>query len=114
MKPMSTITIRRGNLEDADVCGRIAHDAFADIAGRHGFEKDFPSVEVAATALGAKFANPHIYGIVAERDGRIAGSNFLDERSIIASIGPVSVDPSVQDSSIGRALVTNALRRAEE
>ena len=38
--------------------------------------------------------HPHIYGVVAERAGRILGSNFMDERSIISAIGPVSVDPT--------------------
>jgi predicted N-acetyltransferase YhbS len=110
----SGLTIRRGNREDAEACGRIAHDAFADIAGRHGFEKDFPSVEAATGALSAKFANPHIYSIVAEQDGRIVGSNFLDERSVIASVGPVSVDPSAQNGRVGLKMMGAALQRAQE
>jgi hypothetical protein len=37
-------------------------------------------------------AHPHIYGVVAELDGRVVGSNFLDERSIIAGIVPITVE----------------------
>ena len=38
-------------------------------------------------------AHPGFFGIVAEHDGRIVGSNFLDERSMIAGVGPITVDP---------------------
>jgi N-acetylglutamate synthase-like GNAT family acetyltransferase len=59
-------------------------------------------------------AHPHIYGVVAELDGRVVGSNFIDERSIIAGIGPITVDPAVQDRAIGRELMQHALARVEE
>ncbi len=55
--------------------------------------------------------NPGIYGIVAELNGRIAGSNFMDERSPIAGIGPISVDPDVQNSGAGRAMMLHMLDR---
>ena len=58
--------------------------------------------------------NPGFYGVVAERDGVVAGSTFLDERSTIAAIGPVSVDPAAQDGRIGRALMGAMLERAAE
>src|SRR5690349_16476106 len=81
-----TVVIRRGNLEDVEACGRILYDAFADIAGRHNFPKDFPSVEFATRRIGSLITHPGIYPVVAERTGRIAGSNFLDERSTIVGI----------------------------
>jgi predicted N-acetyltransferase YhbS len=56
-------------------------------------------------------AHPHIYGVVAELDGRVVGSNFVDERSIIAGIGPITVDPSVQNRTIGRELMQHVLAR---
>ena len=49
-----------------------------------------------------------------ERDGRVIGSNFLDERSTIAGIGPVSVDPPVMNGTIGRRLMQAVLARAAE
>ena len=52
--------------------------------------------------------------MVAECDGRILGSNFLDERSTIAGLGPISVDPAAQDRGVGRALMTAVLDRAVE
>ena len=54
-------------------------------------------------------ANPGFYGIVAERDGRIVGSNFADQRSSIAGIGPITVDPEVQNQGVGRSLMQTAL-----
>jgi N-acetylglutamate synthase-like GNAT family acetyltransferase len=59
-------------------------------------------------------AHPHIYGVVAELDGQVVGSNFIDERSIIAGIGPITVDPAVQNRAIGRELMKHVLARVEE
>src|SRR5439155_17388505 len=50
-------------------------------------------------------------GLVAERDGEVLGSAFIDERSMVAGIGPVSVDPGAQDAGVGRALMEAALER---
>jgi hypothetical protein len=38
-------------------------------------------------------SHPGFYSVVAEMDGRIVGSNFLDERSTIAGLGPITVTP---------------------
>jgi GNAT superfamily N-acetyltransferase len=57
-------------------------------------------------------AHPGFYSVVAEREGTIVGSNFLDERSSIAGVGPITVDPTVQESGIGRLLMQNVLDRA--
>jgi hypothetical protein len=62
----------------------------------------------------ALISNPGFYGIAAEIDGRVAGSSFLDERSTIHAIGPVSVDPAAQDHHVGRALMVAMLERAKE
>jgi hypothetical protein len=37
---------------------------------------------------------------VAEQDGHILGSNFLDARSLIGGIGPITIDPAVQNKRI--------------
>ena len=39
------------------------------------------------------------------------GSNFLDERSTIAGLGPITVDPAVQDKAVGRRLMQETLER---
>jgi hypothetical protein len=43
-----------------------------------------------------------------------AQSNFLDERSMIAGVGPITVDPDVQDRQVGRALMNAVLQRAAD
>src|ERR671914_2103351 len=108
------ITLRRGTLEDAKQCGEICYRAFKTIAEEHNFPPDFLSAEVSTTMLSEFLAHPHIYGVVAELDGRVVGSNFVDERSIIAGIGPITVDPAVQNRAIGRELMQHALARVAE
>jgi hypothetical protein len=53
------------------------------------------------------------FDVVAESDGRLAGSNFLDERNTIAGVGPITVDPALQNSSVGRELMQAVLDRAQ-
>jgi ribosomal protein S18 acetylase RimI-like enzyme len=84
------------------------------VSTSHGFPPDFPSVEAATGPIRWLIAHPDIYGVVAERDGRIVGSSFLDERSTISAIGPVSVDPADQDRRVGRTLMEAMLARAAE
>jgi predicted N-acetyltransferase YhbS len=99
--------------EDAEPCGRICWDAFTTLAERHGFPSDFPAPEVGIGVIEFLTQHPGFYGVVAERDGRVVGSNFLDERSPIAGVGPLTVDPAVQDAGIGRRLMLDVLARAE-
>src|SRR6201990_1795771 len=105
-------TIRPAVAGDADQCGRICFEAFAAICDAHNFPRDFPSPEIAAGLLGGLISHPGFYGVVAERDGKIVGSNFIDERSVVAGIGPVSIDPAVQNKGIGRALMQDVVDRA--
>lgn len=64
--------------------------------------------------LADSVANPDFYGIVAELDGRIAGSAFVDERCPIAGVFAVSVDPAVQNRAIGRHLMQQVLKRVAQ
>ena len=50
--------------------------------------------------------------MVAERGGRVIGSNFLDARSTIAGVGPITVDPQAQDAGTGRRLMQAVLDHA--
>jgi GNAT superfamily N-acetyltransferase len=97
---------------DIPECGRILYEAFATLATEHGFPPDFPTVAVATGCMRGLIENPGFFGVVAERDGGIVGSTFLDERSTISAIGPVSVDPVAQDAKVGRTLMEAMLRRA--
>jgi GNAT superfamily N-acetyltransferase len=106
--------VRRATADDARVAGRICYDAFAAISRQHGFPPDMPTPEVAVGLLEMLFSHPGFYGVVAEADGRIVASNCLDERGVIAGVGPITVDPGVQNSSIGRLLMNAILERARE
>jgi GNAT superfamily N-acetyltransferase len=64
--------------------------------------------------VSALLAHPGIYGVVAEADGAVVGSNFLDERGAIAGVGPITVDPAVQDGTVGRHLMVAVMDRAAE
>src|SRR5450755_2400455 len=105
-------TLRPATTDDSAACGRVCYDAFCAINDEHRFPRDFPSAEVATGFLRMLIDHPGFYGVVAERDGKIVGSNFLDERSVIVGIGPVSVDPAVQNKGVGRALMQDVIDRA--
>jgi GNAT superfamily N-acetyltransferase len=105
------IVLRDAEPGDTEECGRICYEAFRTIAEQHGYPPDFPSVEPAIEVVGLLNSNPGFYGAVAELEGRVVGSSFLDERSTIASIGPITVDPAVQDAGVGRALMGRMLER---
>ena len=108
------VDLRPGTPEDAEICGRICYEAFKTISEAHGFAPDFPTPEVAIGVLRSLLANPRFYSIIAEIDGRIVGSNFLDERNMIAGVGPITVDPTVQNRAIGRRLMDAVHERAAE
>lgn len=108
------IKLRPGKPEDAKVLGAICYEAFASIADRHNFPRDFPSAEVAEGLMSYLFANEDVYSVVAENEGRVVGSNFLWEGAIISGVGPVTVDPSAQNGAIGRRLMEDVMRRAKE
>jgi predicted N-acetyltransferase YhbS len=106
------LNMRGATREDAAVLGQINYDAFKKIADEHGFPPDFPSVDYAVGVVTSLASTPGVYSVVAEADGKIAGSNFMDKRNPIAGIGPISVDPSVQNQTIGRSLMEDVLARA--
>jgi predicted N-acetyltransferase YhbS len=110
----TTVTLREAAPADIPECGRILYEAFAALATEHGFPPDFPNVAVATGCTRGLVTNPGFYGILAERGGRIIGSTFLDERSTILAIGPVSVDPAAQDAKVGRTMMEAMLRRVAE
>ena len=108
------IRFRAGNSDDAEICGSICYGAFKAIADQHNFPPDFSDRETAVGLLSELLARKDIYSVVAESGGRIIGSNFLWENTSIAGVGPITVDPAVQNSAIGRRLMEDVLRRARE
>jgi GNAT superfamily N-acetyltransferase len=107
------ITLRSGRPDDANACGRICFEAFKAINQNHNFPYDIPTPEIAIGLFSWMLGHPGFYVVVAELDGRIVGSNCLDERNPIAGVGPITVDPGAQNTSIGRQLMEDVHARVE-
>jgi len=109
-----SLTLRPGTIQDAEACGAICHSAFQSIAQKHGFPPDVPSVDIGVGLVSMLLSHPGFYSVVAEFDAKIVGSNFMDERSPIAGVGPITIDPAAQNHGIGRALMQAVLDRANQ
>jgi predicted N-acetyltransferase YhbS len=107
-----TIVLRPGTAADAAACGTICYDAFRLSARPTTSRRTLPSAEVASGLLSMLLAHPGFYSVTAELDGRIVGSNFMDERSRIAGVGPITVDPTVQNRGVGARLMQDVIDRA--
>ena len=112
LKAQPEVVVRAATPDDSSVCGQICYDAFSRINAAHGFPCDFPSVEVATGLLSMLFSSSGLYCVVAEVEGRIVGSNCLDERSVIAGVGPITVDSGAQNLGVGRKLMQAVMDRA--
>lgn len=106
--------IRPAQPADVDRCGLICYDAFTTLNKHHNFPPDFPSPDAAQQVISMMFSHPGFFCVVAEQDGKIVGSNCMDERSAIAGIGPITIDPSVQNAGVGRQLMIAVMNRAAE
>ena len=110
---MTNITFRSAKAEDAERLGTIAYDAFYNISAAHNFPPDFPSPEVGIGLLQMLVARPDVYSVVAE-NGRLVGSNFLWEADEVDGVGPITIDPDEQNSSVGRRLMEDVIKRSDE
>lgn len=109
-----SLVVRRATAADAEACGRVCYEAFANIATRHNFPLDFPAPEIPVAVLSTMFSHPGFFCVVAESNGKLIGSNCLDERTTIAGVGPISIDPSEQNRAAGRQLMQAVMARATE
>jgi predicted N-acetyltransferase YhbS len=107
------VTLRAVEPDDAAECARIIFEAFGGLHDHHRFQRDFPTLEAASGLPGMFISHPMLWGVVAEIDGRIVGSNFLDERSPIRGVGPITVAPEGQNAGVGRKLMQAVLDRGE-
>jgi hypothetical protein len=88
-----TVILRKGEAADADAVGDICYRAFKALAESHNFTPDIPSADVATHMLAGLISHEDFIDLVAEIDGRIVGSNFLDERNPISGVGHSSAPP---------------------
>lgn len=113
MPATEQLTLRDPTPDDAPALAQIVFDAFGSIHDHHRFERDFPVLEAASALIDPWIAHPSVWGVVAEVDGRVVGSNFLDERSPIGGVGPITVDPAGQNSGVGRELMRAVIERGQ-
>lgn len=113
-KSQPEVVVRSATPDDSSACGQICYEAFSKLSAKHGFPCDFPGPEAATDVLSMMFSNPGFYCVVAESGGRVVGSNCLDERSLIAGIGPITVDSGTQNVGVGRKLMQVVMDRARD
>ena len=109
-----TLILRAGKPEDAEIAGNICYEAFKTIAENHSFPMDLPNPETAIGFVSTLLKRPDVYSVVAEQDDEIVGSNFLWEGNQVAGVGPITINPQMQNSSVGRKLMEDVVRRSEE
>lgn len=107
------VTLREAEPADAEALAQIVFDAFGDIHDHHRLQRDFPSLEAAVGMMSSWVPHPQVWGVVAEAEGKIIGSNFLDERDSIRGVGPITIDPATQNSGIGRKLMEAVIERGK-
>ncbi len=108
------LTIRSAEPSDIEKCSGIILKGFKEVSDKHGVSCDIPSLEVANQLTRFCINEPSVFSIVAELNGSVVGSNFLDERNPIRGVGPLSVDPSFQSKGIGRRLMETVLERGRD
>jgi GNAT superfamily N-acetyltransferase len=111
---VAAVALRPIEPGDAAETARIVYEAFAGIHDHHRFARDFPTLDAAAQLVDAFIGHPSIHGVVAELDGRVVGSNFLDARGPITGVGPITVDPRAQATGVGRRLMEAVLELGGE
>jgi GNAT superfamily N-acetyltransferase len=108
------LRLRPALAADAAVLGDICFRAFHSLATAHGFAPDFPSADAAAGMMQRLADHQGFFSVVAEIDGKVVGSNFLDARGPISAVGPITVDPEIQNDGVGRALMEAVMQRSRE
>jgi GNAT superfamily N-acetyltransferase len=108
------VHLRPASPEDAGPAGAICYEAFRTIAEQHRFPPDFPTADVAIDLITSLLSRSDVYGVTAEVDGRLVGSNFLWEMGAVAGVGPITIAPEAQNGAVGRQLMTAVLERARQ
>src|SRR5688572_15711003 len=109
---MNTLELVPAEPQHVSEIGRICYEAFKGVHEGHGFSPDFPTVELARQVLGMLVERDDFYGVVALRDGKPVGSNFLSLTDTVAGIGPITIDCSCQGRGIGRTLMQDVINFA--
>lgn len=109
-----TLSLRRSSPQDATAAGTICFTAFKAIAESHGFPGDFPAVDDAIGLVSDLVTRDDVHAVTAEVDGRVVGTNFLWKNGSVAGVGPITVDPSIQNRRVGRSLMNAVIEHARQ
>lgn len=102
---MSEIRVRPmvdADLDAADRVFRVAFGTFMGLPDPASFAGDSDWIR-------SRFRAAPDAAFVAERDGRIVGSNLATRWGSVAFFGPLTVDPSLWDGGVGRRLLVPIL-----
>jgi len=109
-----TLHLRAAVAADAPILGDICYRAFYALATAHGFAPDFPNAAAASGMMTRLVVHKGFFSVVAEIGGKVVGSNFLDARGAIGAVGPITVDPTVQNDGVGRAMMEAVIQRSRQ
>ena len=111
LKSNPGLALRTAVPEDSPVCGQICYDAFSR-SMRLTVSVRFSRTGSAYRRAFDDVFSPGFYCVVAEIEGRIVGSNCLDERSVIAASARL---PSTRRTKpgVGRKLMQAVMDRAK-
>lgn len=107
------MNLRPATTDDIQETGKIIYEAFRSIAEKHKFPLDFPSIESGLGMAEMVIGNPNIYGVIAEENGEIVGSNFLWEQDEIVGVGPITITPRLQTNGVGKKLMQDVIERGK-
>jgi len=109
-----SIQLIKPTLAHLPALAKICFDAFGTLQDRHSNERDFDSIQTAEMVIGMFLNRPDIFGVAAQVDGAIVGSNFLQLSDPVAAVGPITVAPGVQSKGVGKALMLAVLDEAKK
>jgi predicted N-acetyltransferase YhbS len=108
------VSVRPIRPQDAEAAGIVAYEAHATVSAAHNFPSEHPSVQFSVGMISVKTKDTNAAGFVAEREGRILGSIFLNmfPPAPVAAIGPMTVAPHAEGDRVGQKLMHAALDEA--
>lgn len=105
------IKVRPAVSSDSAACGKVIAAAVAPYAPRNEFAAEFG--EASTCSMVARLLDhPEMYGLVAEADNQIAGTVFLDERSVVRGVGWLAVAEPFRGHGIGRLMMNEVIDRS--
>jgi GNAT superfamily N-acetyltransferase len=106
-KPGIKISLLQANDEAAAV--RIFQKAFGTWLGVPDPEHFFADRDY----VRGRRAAPHVRALAAHRDGTLVGSNFVTRWGSVGFFGPLTVEPTLQNTGIAQALLETTVEQFE-